>query len=177
MRREEQEFDEAVSEVGSELLLVAGFGLLIPGAFFNSLYGGVTGGTIDRAVLENKVLTISRATSIILLVAFLIYVYFQMRYAGLILLGSACWLTYPFRSHHGMYDAVLEKDALQDKDRHKDLKKDKFTFTECIIAIVLALTFVTLSAEFLVNEIEHIVHEYHVSDAFMGLVSFHFPGI
>lgn len=80
MRRDEQEFDEAVSEVGSGLLLVAGFGLLIPSAFFNSLYGGVTGGTIDRAVLEDKVLTISRATSVILMVAFFVYVYFQMKY-------------------------------------------------------------------------------------------------
>ena len=87
MRRDEQEFDEAVSEVGSGLLLVAGFGILIPSAFFNSLYGGVTGGTIDRAVLEEKVLTISRATSIILLVAFMIYVYFQMRYVGRLYYG------------------------------------------------------------------------------------------
>ena len=83
----------------------------------------------------------------------------------------------PFRSHHGIYDAVLKSDELKDRDRHKDLKKDKFTFTECILAILLALTFVSLSAEFLVNEIEYIVHENHVSDAFMGLVSVLFLGI
>ena len=76
------------------------------------------------------------------------------------------------RSHHGIYDAVLEKDELRDHDRHKDLKKAKFTFTECILAILLALTFVTLSAEFLVNEIEHMVFEYGISDSFMGLVRF-----
>ena len=75
------------------------------------------------------------------------------------------------RSHHGIYDAVLEKDEQRDHDRHKDLKKDKFTFTECIVAILLALTFVTLSADFLVHEIEFIVLEKGVSDSFMGLVS------
>ena len=80
MKKDEQVFDEAVSEVGSGLLLVAGFGLLIPSAFFNSLYGGVTGGQYSLAELEDKVLTISRATSVILLVAFGIYVFFQMRY-------------------------------------------------------------------------------------------------
>lgn len=80
MRRDEQVFNEAVSEVGSGLLLVAGFGLLIPSAFYNSLYSGNTGGDYPRPMLEDKVLTISRATSIILLVAFFIYVYFQMRY-------------------------------------------------------------------------------------------------
>ena len=66
---------------------------------------------------------------------------------------------------------MLEEDEKKDDDRHKDLKKDKFTFTECIVAIVLALTFVTLSADFLVHEIEFIVNERHVSDLFMGLVS------
>ena len=66
---------------------------------------------------------------------------------------------------------MLEEDEKRDDDRHKDLKKDKFTFTECIVAIILALTFVTLSADFLVHEIEHIVHDNGVSDLFMGLVS------
>ena len=80
MKKDEQVFDEAVSEVGSGLLLVAGFGLLIPSAFFNSLHGGVTGEEYSLAFLDDKVLTISRATSVILLVAFGIYVFFQMRY-------------------------------------------------------------------------------------------------
>ena len=88
MRRDEQEFDEAVSEVGSGLLLVAGFGLLIPSAFFTSLYGGVTGGTLGRDVLDDKVLKISRATSVILMVAFFVYVYFQMKYTDLFPTGG-----------------------------------------------------------------------------------------
>ncbi|KAL8796374.1 MAG: hypothetical protein Q9195_001281 [Heterodermia aff. obscurata] len=152
MNKDEQVFDEAVSEVGSGLLLVAGFGLLIPSAFFNSLYGGITGGDYTRADLENRALTISRATSVILMVAFGIYVFFQMR------------------THHGIYEAVLEEDEKRDHDRHKDLKKDKFTFTECIVAIMIALTFVTLSADFLVHEIEFIVEDNGVSDLFMGLI-------
>lgn len=66
---------------------------------------------------------------------------------------------------------MLEEDEKRDDDRHKDLKKAKFTFTECVLALLLALTFVTLSADFLVHEITFIVHEYNVSDSFMGLVS------
>ena len=65
LRRDEQEFDEAISEVGSGLLLVAGFGLLIPSTFFNSLRGFA-----DEAVLKTNVLHISRITSIILFIAF-----------------------------------------------------------------------------------------------------------
>ena len=77
MNRHEQEFDEAVSEVGSGLLLVAGFGLLIPSAFYSSLRGS----SLPSEVLEQKVLKISRASAVLLLIAFCIYVWFQMRYA------------------------------------------------------------------------------------------------
>lgn len=66
IRRTEQEFDEVISEVGSGLLLMAGFGLLIPSAFFASLNGLMK----DAAVLEDKVLHISRVTAVILLIAF-----------------------------------------------------------------------------------------------------------
>lgn len=53
------------------------------------------------------------------------------------------------RTHHGIYHDILEKDELRDDDRHKDLKKAKFTLTECIIALVIALTCVSLHAVFL----------------------------
>lgn len=53
------------------------------------------------------------------------------------------------RTHHGIYDEVLEKDELRDQDRHKDLKKAKLTLTECIIALAIALTCVSLHAVFL----------------------------
>ncbi len=69
LRREEQEFDEVISEVGHGLLLMAGFGLLIPTAFYASLRG-----SISNAILEEKTLNISRITAVILLVAFLMWV-------------------------------------------------------------------------------------------------------
>lgn len=69
LRRNEQVFHEAVSEVGTGLLLVAGFGLLIPSAFYTALKGSVnTEFTLHQ--LEQDALTISRATAVILLVAF-----------------------------------------------------------------------------------------------------------
>lgn len=81
LTREEQEFDEAISEVGSGLLLVAGFGLLIPSAFSRSLQSYITSGAITEAVLKDKTLQISRVTSVILLAAFLMHV-FQDRSAN-----------------------------------------------------------------------------------------------
>ncbi|KAI9723425.1 MAG: hypothetical protein M1812_001309 [Candelaria pacifica] len=153
LTRHEQEFDEAISEVGHGLLLVAGLGLVIPSAFATAL-SGVTTDTVQlsAAELAHDVLKISRLTAVILLVAFLIYLWFQMR------------------SHHGIYDAIIKADEEKDEDRHKDLTKSKLTFTECIIAIIIALTCVILHAIFLVEQIPFIVEEHHVSDAFMGLI-------
>ena len=53
------------------------------------------------------------------------------------------------RTHHGLYDSVLEADEERDNDRHIDLKKDKLTLTECVVALVIALTCVSLHAVFL----------------------------
>ena len=68
MRRDQQEFDEVISEVGNGQLLMAGFGLLIPSAFYASLRGSV-----EDPVLDAKVLHISRTTAVMLLIAFLMY--------------------------------------------------------------------------------------------------------
>ena len=67
--REEQDFDEVVSEVGHGLLLMAGFGLLIPTAFYASLNGP----NFPDGFIESKTLNISRITSVILLIAFFMY--------------------------------------------------------------------------------------------------------
>lgn len=80
MNREEQTFHEAISEVGSGLLLVAGFGLLIPSAFSKSLQSYVSDGSITSAELATKTLQISRVTSVVLLVAFLLLVSQEVLY-------------------------------------------------------------------------------------------------
>ena len=66
LRRDEQSFDEVISEVGNGQLLMAGFGLLIPSAFYTSLRGG----SRSDEVLNDLVLHISRTTAVILLIAF-----------------------------------------------------------------------------------------------------------
>lgn len=42
--------------------------------------------------------------------------------------------------------------------------------TECVLAIVVSLVFVSLLAVFLVQEIEYLVHDRHVPDNFLGLI-------
>ena len=120
-------------------------GLVVPAAFSNAL-------SSNNVSVEPEVLKISRATAIILLLAYLVYVWFQTK------------------THNGLYDEILEADEQKDEDRHKDLAKDKLTFTECLVALAVALACVSLIAVFLVEQIAFIVEERHVRDAFVGLI-------
>ncbi|KAK2762750.1 hypothetical protein FQN54_000924 [Arachnomyces sp. PD_36] len=152
LRRNEQAFHHSISEVGSNLMLVAGFGLLIPSAFYSALSGSTTvDGPFTAEVLRHSTHSISRATAVILLVAFLFFLFFNLR------------------SHQSIFDDVLELDEEHNEDRIDEIGRSKLTFTECLIAIAIALTFVCMSAVFLVVEIEHIV-ELGVPDNFMGLI-------
>ncbi|KAF1813234.1 putative vacuolar cation/proton exchanger 2 [Eremomyces bilateralis CBS 781.70] len=153
LRRNEQSFHEAVSEVGSNLMLVAGMGLIIPALFAASVTSGITESTpMSPEQLDRHVLRISRAVAIILVCGYFLYVFFQIR------------------SHHGLYEDLLESDEAKDVDRSRDLYKAKLTLTETLLALALALACVSLIAVFLVAQIHHLVAERHVSDAFVGLI-------
>ncbi|KAK5401659.1 hypothetical protein LTR06_011023 [Exophiala xenobiotica] len=154
LKLKQQSFHAAISEVGSGLLLVAGFALLIPSAFFSALTGSTTsseGGGFTEVRLRNNTLKISQVTSIILIVAFLVYLWFNAR------------------SQESIFHEVLASDEERDTDRHRDLHKAKLTFTECIIALAISLTLVTLIAIFLVEEIRDVV-QMGVPENFLGLI-------
>ncbi|KFY50979.1 hypothetical protein V496_09059 [Pseudogymnoascus sp. VKM F-4515 (FW-2607)] len=148
LRRDEQTFDEAISEVGNGLLLIAGLGLVVPTAFHNALKST----TIGADVLESSVLQISRITAILLIISYGFYVFFNMR------------------SHHSIYDAIFLKDEHGDTDRHNDIIKAKLTLTESVLALTVSIALVTLMAIFLVMEIPYIVEHNGISDLFMGLI-------
>ncbi len=148
LRWHEQTFDEVVSEAGSGLLLTAGVGLAVPTVFHTTLAGGA----LDEAALTGSTLNISRITSILLIIAYLVFVFYQAR------------------THHGIYDAIFKADEARDHDRERDEAKDKLTLTECVFALVVSVSLVTVIALSLVEQIESIVVDRGVSDSFMGLI-------
>lgn len=126
-------------------------GLVLPAVYNHALIGR-TDLTIATGEISMETLKISRATAIILLAAYLVYIFFQTK------------------THDGILGEVFERDELNDKDRHKELAKDKLTMTECIIALVISIAIVSMIAVFLVLQIPYIVEERHISDAFIGLI-------
>ena len=165
LRQSTQKFHAIVSEVGTGLLLVAAFGLLIPSAFYSALKSEAVHapdhglfsspihvtGELTKRKLRDDVLHISHATSLALISAAILWVWFQAR------------------SQHSIFDEVIEMDEHRDADREMDLEKPKFTMTETLIALALSLALVTVLLILLVDGIEHVV-EAGVPDQFLGLI-------
>ncbi|KAI6382011.1 hypothetical protein MCOR25_000891 [Pyricularia grisea] len=149
LRREETEHNEAISEAGSGLLLTAGVGLAIPAIFEKALLGS---DLVTPEELSERTLSLSRATSILLIIAYIVFVWFQAK------------------THHGIYDSVFRQDDQRDSDRRRDLSKDTLTIFECALALAMSIALVTIIAITLVEEIDFMVLERGVSDSFMGLI-------
>lgn len=122
--------------------------MTIPTAFYTALHSN----NPIPADLEKNTLAVSRIASIFLIISYVIYIWFQMR------------------THHGIYDAILETDEQQNIGRDHELHKPKLTFTECICALAAAITLVTIIAIALVDEISFVVESRGISDAFVGLI-------
>jgi Ca2+:H+ antiporter len=127
----------------------SGLGLTIPTAFYTALTD--TPG-IDEDLLVKNVISLSRIASIFLIIAYAIYIWFQMR------------------THHGIIDAILETDEQLNQGRDHELHKPKLTFTECAFALSVSITLVTIISIALVEEISYIVESRGISDAFVGLI-------
>lgn len=147
LTHEQQDFDPAVSEIGTGMMLVAGTALIIPAAYYNSLLD-----RLPRAELEFRALRLSRGLAVILIFCYFVFVFFQLQ------------------SHHSLYSELLAVDEKRHEDRHKDLRKEKLTLTESIIALLISLACVSLIAIALVHEITFLVIERGVPDAFVGLI-------
>jgi Ca2+:H+ antiporter len=142
----------------------SGFGLIVPAAFNAAVQAGTS--ETDPGLLADKVVHISRYTAVLLIIAYGIYVIFQMR------------------SHQTIYDNIFRADEEEHSERHgahtsahllpngdeTDIGMEKLTLTECVFALAVAITLVALIAISLVERISFIVDERGVSDAFVGLI-------
>jgi Ca2+:H+ antiporter len=104
-------------------------------------------GKMELDIISDKVLYVSRITSFLLIISYIVYVYFQIR------------------THESIYDAIFEEEEQEEAE-----EKEKLTLTECILALTIAITLVTVIAINLVENISFIVKEGGVSDSFVGLI-------
>ncbi|GKT40630.1 vacuolar calcium ion transporter [Colletotrichum spaethianum] len=124
-----------------------GVALAIPAIFSYSMAASLT---VEE--LNDKTLHISRIVSVLLVIAYCVFVWYQTR------------------THHGIYDAIFEHDEQREHNKHKDVNKPRLTLTECIIALIISIMLVTFMAIYLVEQIHPIVMRHGISDHFMGLI-------
>jgi len=109
-------------------------------------------GKIPHSELMDKTIEISRSTAVLLIVAYLIYLLFQAR------------------THHGIYSAAFSADEERDAAKIAERVHQRLTFSECCLALAIAVTLVTIIAISLVDQIHFLVEERHLSDSFVGLI-------
>ncbi|KAG0138836.1 Sodium/calcium exchanger protein-domain-containing protein [Tuber indicum] len=149
IRTKAQEFSETVVETGGGLLLVSVASLMLPCAFFESVSAM---GRLPQEELDHKLLHISRFSAVLLLIAYVTYLFFQLA------------------THHSEFDQALYESEQRNKDRADNIRRENLTIGEAAFLTFMSLAFVTLHAVFLVEQIHWIVSHKHVSDAFMGLI-------
>ncbi|KAF3033763.1 hypothetical protein E8E12_004492 [Didymella heteroderae] len=152
IKNDTQEFHEAVSESGSGLMLVASMALILPAVFAKYLLNNPDYEIPYANFIPDNATKISRGVAIISLIGYLLYVLYQTV------------------THDGLFHEIYEADEHKDKDRHEELRKPKLTLTEAFVLMLISLACVSLIAIFLVQQIEYMVTQRGVSDAFMGLI-------
>lgn len=84
-RYKEQTFNVTAAQTSASLLFIATASLLLPAAFYGS-----TQGNENISTVNSDILIISRATSIILLVVYFAYLFFQVRLTTMITVAHHC---------------------------------------------------------------------------------------
>lgn len=138
LKHKEQEFNTTVAQTASSLLALAISSLLIPAAFDSAL--NITD------ISNDSTLAISRGTSVILIVVYGMYLYFQ--------LGS----------HTYLYDEIAAEEA--------DAAMEIATIPPWwAVGLLFASTaLVAVNAEFLVDSIDGMVEGSGISETFVGLI-------
>ncbi|OZJ03019.1 hypothetical protein BZG36_03965 [Bifiguratus adelaidae] len=154
--RKEQVFNMTAAQTSSSLLALTCLSLLVPAAFVGSIstdndmkqprgnsqhYG--TG--IGDISLEDKILSLSRGTAVVMLLVYGMFLFFQAS----------------LKTHSHLY----EEEADSDDEGEPTIN----TVTSVLLLIGVTLL-VAMHAEFLVGSIEGIVSQWHLTETFVGII-------
>ena len=140
LRRSEQLYNSLVSQTSASMMTVSVASLLIPAAFH---------ATFQSADLdETTTLKISRASSIILLLVYFSYLFFQLK------------------THSYLYDETQTADG----DSSEEPEVAEITPLVAVCLLLASTGVVAVCAEFLVSSIDEMVASSGVSTTFIGLI-------
>lgn len=129
----------------SSLMAVASAALIIPATLYAAMdEEGVKG-------KEGNIALLSRGTSVILLLLYILYLYFQLK------------------SHHALF-ADVENQEEGDEEEDGPHEGEILSPVAAGIALVVVTVMVAVCAEYLVDSIDSIVESAHISRTFIGLI-------
>ena len=146
----EQHFNETVASTMSSLMAVASASLIIPA----SLYAVMSKSSIasDKS-REDNILILSHGTAIILLILYVLYLVFQLK------------------THSDMFEEEGGPEGADDEEGgDKQQEAQILTPWAAGVALVVITVAVAVCAEYLVDSIDAIVQEAHISKTFIGLI-------
>lgn len=136
----EQDFNSTVASTMSSLMTVASASLIIPA----TLYAALTHSSSSDS--ERNILFLSRGTSIVLLVLYVLYLVFQLR------------------THAKIFEAETGNDEYEDEE------EPQLSAISASVVLVVITIAVAVCAEYLVDSIDSLVETAHISKTFIGLI-------
>lgn len=145
LRFSEQSFNSTVASTMSSLMAVASASLIIPATLYAAL-------STSSKNAQDNILILSHGTSIILLVIYVMYLYFQLR------------------SHAHLFEETNASDAEGGGDSEEEEEERLLNPWAATVALIVVTILVAICADYLVGSIDDIVESTGMSKTFIGLV-------
>ncbi|KAI8887311.1 calcium/proton exchanger [Backusella circina FSU 941] len=131
LKRTEQTFNITAAQTSSSLLALTTLSLLVPAAFYAT----------TPSDNEDGILKLSHGTSIVLLIVYLLFLFFQLK------------------THTFLYEDELDES-----------EEPSTTLSFSIITLLVVACIVSLHAEYLVGAIEGVVEAWGINETFVGII-------
>lgn len=144
MNRIQQKFNQTAAQTMSSLLTISCASLLVPAAFRAVL---PSQNENENILIDKKLLELSRSTSILLLLVYVLFLIFQLK------------------THREMFEQ--QNEATEDAVEHRI---HSLSIKSSLIFLIINTILVSICADFLVGSIDSIVEKSGLSKTFIGLI-------
>ncbi|EJT68954.1 hypothetical protein GGTG_13460 [Gaeumannomyces tritici R3-111a-1] len=153
----EQKFSSGTAQTTSPLMTLAAASMTIP----TTLYG-ILNGNMDPDKKDAFILTLSRGTSIILLMLYCLYLYFQLNTHKNLFIADP-----PQSTQNGFANGV---DVHPELDLGSEEEQEHMVWWAAALVLIAVTVIISFCANYLVESIEPIVETGVLSRAFIGLI-------
>ncbi|KAH9206225.1 Sodium/calcium exchanger protein-domain-containing protein [Leptodontidium sp. 2 PMI_412] len=140
IRSQESNFNVAAASTMSSLMVIASVSLIIPATLDTALHNSKSGS-------RDEIVMFSRGTAVILLLIYILYLYFRLI------------------SHASLFNEEQAENGEEARQSHQAISP-----IASIIALVIVLVAIAISAHFLIGSINPLFKTTHIGKTFIGLI-------